>query len=213
MQIRTFIDAVLEYTGAPQVDIIAHSMGVTYARRVLKGGVAKAYARKTIGTPHDEYYIGEPLESKVHTFIGIAGGNWGSPHCLEEEYTNEWRMCNKITGFWPGAKEEQPWPHDMAPYLVDLNTNPHREGTNTYGLLSLIDWVAPARVYDKYISEFPGMNASFIYNETQYDHIGVRDLTVDLQYKLVNDELGHNVTGRHFMHYFYSHNEGGYFLQ
>jgi hypothetical protein len=54
----------------------------------------------------------------------------------------------------------------MAPYLVDLNINEKREGKNTYAFLSLSDWVAPARVYDKYISEYPGMNASFIYNGT-----------------------------------------------
>ncbi len=33
--IRKFIDAVLEYTNATQIDVISHSMGVTYARRAL----------------------------------------------------------------------------------------------------------------------------------------------------------------------------------
>lgn len=38
LYIRNFIEAVLEYTHAPHIDIISHSMGVTLARRVLKGG-------------------------------------------------------------------------------------------------------------------------------------------------------------------------------
>ena len=89
-------------------------------------------------------------------------------------------MCSRLTGFWPGTKEEEPFPHDMAPYLIEMNTNPNREGKNTYAFLSLTDWVAPAIVFNRYISEFPGMNRSFIFNSTEYDHIGVRDLTTEL---------------------------------
>ena len=105
LQIRKFIDAVLEYTGAPEIDVITHSMGVTYTRRALKGGWAKAYSRHTIGTEGDEYFIGRPLSDRVRTFIGIAGANWGSHHCIESEYTDLIKMCNKINGFWPGSNE------------------------------------------------------------------------------------------------------------
>ncbi len=48
-------------------------MGVTYARRALQGGWAKTYSKHSVGTDTDNYYIGEPLESKVFTYIGIAG--------------------------------------------------------------------------------------------------------------------------------------------
>jgi hypothetical protein len=75
---------VLEYTNSTEIDVVAHSMGVTYTRRALKGGWAKAYSKRTFGTDSDLYYIGEPLESRVRTFIGIAGMNWGNAHCLEE---------------------------------------------------------------------------------------------------------------------------------
>lgn len=89
-------------------------MGVTYSRRALKGGWAKAYNNKTIGTDRDLYYIGEPLEERVRTYIGIAGSNWGSHHCIEPEYTWLWKMCNRISGFWPGSQDENPglmtWP-------------------------------------------------------------------------------------------------------
>ena len=62
--------------------------------------------------------------------------------------------------------------------------------------MTTLDLQDPSQLY---FCEFPGMNASFFYNDTRYTHIGVRDLTVELQYQLVNDELGANVTGRHYM--------------
>ena len=36
--LRAFTEAVIKYTGAEKVDIIGHSMGVTFGRRVIKGG-------------------------------------------------------------------------------------------------------------------------------------------------------------------------------
>lgn len=34
------MEAVLAYTGAPRVNIIGHSMGVSLGRKVIKGGPA-----------------------------------------------------------------------------------------------------------------------------------------------------------------------------
>ncbi|HWS73182.1 MAG TPA: lipase, partial [Thermoanaerobaculia bacterium] len=38
MRIRAFIQAVKAYTGAAKVDVVGHSMGVTLARKAIKGG-------------------------------------------------------------------------------------------------------------------------------------------------------------------------------
>lgn len=36
--LRAFIEAVLKYTGSQYVNIVAHGMGVTMARKAIKGG-------------------------------------------------------------------------------------------------------------------------------------------------------------------------------
>lgn len=71
--LRAFTEAVLEYTGAEQIDIISHSMGVTLGRKVLKGG--------RVAGQTEEFDLGKPLTDKVDTFVGIAGGNWGLANC------------------------------------------------------------------------------------------------------------------------------------
>lgn len=38
---RAFVEAVLAYTGSPQVSIVTHSMGVTIGRKIIKGGKAQ----------------------------------------------------------------------------------------------------------------------------------------------------------------------------
>jgi hypothetical protein len=48
-------------------------MGVTLGRRVIKGGQVNAAEQ-----PFD---LGPSLASKVDTYVGIAGANWGLTTC------------------------------------------------------------------------------------------------------------------------------------
>ena len=75
-----FIEAVQSYTGSPQVDIVAHSLGVTIARKTML-----------------EYPW---IARRVAAFVGIAGANHGTTICrgLEASYYG----CNEIA---PGT----PW--------------------------------------------------------------------------------------------------------
>lgn len=65
LYIRRFINAVLQYTEAAEIDVISHSMGVNYARRAIKGGWANIYARHGVGAEGDKYYIGQPLSQRL----------------------------------------------------------------------------------------------------------------------------------------------------
>lgn len=71
--LRAFTEAVISYTGATKIDIIGHSMGVTLGRRVVKGGIVNAAP--------NPFNLGPSLASKVDTFIGIAGANFGLYSC------------------------------------------------------------------------------------------------------------------------------------
>jgi pimeloyl-ACP methyl ester carboxylesterase len=69
-----FIEAVQAYTGSAQVDIVAHSLGVTLARRLMR--------------------LYPQLAKNVVGFVGIAGANHGTTVCrgLDTSYYG----CNEI---------------------------------------------------------------------------------------------------------------------
>jgi pimeloyl-ACP methyl ester carboxylesterase len=69
-----FIEAVQAYTGSPQIDVVAHSLGVTIARRLMA-----LYPR---------------LAQDVVAFVGIAGANHGTTVCRDLETT--YYGCNEI---------------------------------------------------------------------------------------------------------------------
>lgn len=96
-----------------------------------------------------------------------------------------WKTCDKISGGYPGSRDEEPWPSDMSHYLQEVNLSPQREGTNIYTLLSMFDEVHPPMVYSRFMSKVPSSNETFIFNSSEYTHLGVRDLTTELQFKLV----------------------------
>ncbi|KAI1699912.1 lipase (class 2) domain-containing protein [Ditylenchus destructor] len=94
IRLRRFVEAVLTYTNSSYVDIISHSMGVSLARRLIKGGhlseLSNTVAHKvnSIGVEGDDFnecHIGESIHRKIHTFIGIAGANYGMCFCSGEE--------------------------------------------------------------------------------------------------------------------------------
>jgi pimeloyl-ACP methyl ester carboxylesterase len=73
-----FIEAVQAYTGSKQVDIVAHSLGVTIARETMR--------------------LYPSLARDVVAFVGIAGANHGTTICrgIDTEYYG----CNEIV---PGS--------------------------------------------------------------------------------------------------------------
>lgn len=82
--LKQFIDDVLTYTGAQRINIIAHSLGVTVARRTL--------------------YEYPALYQTVAGFVGIAGANHGAALCPPaSEMTTE--SCDEIAANTPWLNE------------------------------------------------------------------------------------------------------------
>ncbi|KAI1717092.1 lipase (class 2) domain-containing protein [Ditylenchus destructor] len=92
INLRRFVEAVLAYTNSPKIDVIAHSVGVPLARKVLKGGDLIA----TDGNCS----LGPPLTERIDTFLGIVGPNYGLCVCQLAQTVPAW--CNALDGLYPG---------------------------------------------------------------------------------------------------------------
>src|SRR5438105_8627376 len=110
MHQRKFIEAVLAYTGAEKIHVISHSAGVPLARKAIAGGwAADEYGKR--------YFVGEPLDARVDTFLGIYGVNRGVPWGS----LLAWMPLNSPrTGYYLGLAGEK-GPPGMSELLRDLD--------------------------------------------------------------------------------------------
>nr|CDJ86137.1 Lipase domain containing protein [Haemonchus contortus] len=183
--LRRFIEAVIQYTGARKVDVIAHSVGVVLARKALKGG-------SLIGTDGN-CTLGPPLTSKIDTFVGIAGPNYGLCVCQLAQTVPAW--CNALDGLYPGytcqdqllcgytsgnCKQE-----NYSALLEKLNNDPVREAEHVYAMWSDVDEVLLFRgmTWGKPTSRIPGMNGRWVSDRN--GHVAMKDLTELRQFEAV----------------------------
>jgi len=122
-------------------------MGVTIARKIVKGGAA-------VDHKEGNYYVGESLGSRVKAFIGIAGGNWGLNTCI---VGNLVPTCHTVDGYYPGATIIS----GPSKFLKDLNNNGGPEGKKVYSVWSIFDefLMDQCLVWGKVTSRIPGQTS------------------------------------------------------
>jgi len=101
--LKAFIDSVLRYTHASKVDIVAHSLGVTVARRML--------------WENPTYY------TKVAAFVGIAGANHGTSFCPPGSETTV-ESCNEIAAGTAWLAQMNDGPKGKTPGKAGSNESP-----------------------------------------------------------------------------------------
>jgi pimeloyl-ACP methyl ester carboxylesterase len=104
-----FVRAVLAYTGADRVDIVAHSLGVTLARAWMK----------QMGTG-----------DLVRRFVAIDGPNHGIVDCSPDPF-NYWALPSQ-GGFSPDSAICQEYGRADSPFLTWLNAGGETPGPTEY---------------------------------------------------------------------------------
>ncbi len=173
-RIRAFIEAVLAYTGAEKLDLIAHSMGVTLARKAILGGEL------------EDKNLGPPLSDRIDTFVGIAGANLGLTACYQAVESQP--TCSAEDGFFPG-KPSLFGVTGTSDFLSNLNADPGYEGEHVYSIWSRADQLIGFGnlVYGEFTSRIPGQDGEKVYARAPYGHFCVRDLSAPIQLEMIRN--------------------------
>jgi len=152
-------------------------MGVTLARKAIKGGTAYD---QVVGN----YNVGSRL-SYVDTFVGIAGANYGLTTCYYSGTSIP--TCSDRNGFYPGYLYFGAGPYNVSDILVDLNNNTSKEGRYVYSIWSTVDEVigGGTLVYGKRTCQIPRQNGEKRFTSFPYGHFGVKDNTGYYQWRMV----------------------------
>lgn len=127
-RIRRFVEAVMEYTGADQLDIIAHSMGVTLARHVIQGRSASRMRRNG----KDSCHLGPSMRHRVRSLVGIAGANYGLCICADEKLAETVPACSKHSGFWASSGCSDAPMHECSLERPSAPERAHCHGNGRY---------------------------------------------------------------------------------
>jgi pimeloyl-ACP methyl ester carboxylesterase len=107
--LRAFVHAVLSYTGATQVDVVGHSLGVTLTREWLR---------------QDNAY------GLVRSLVGVDGPNHGIINCSPNA-ANFWQLP-ALGGFNPDSEICKEYGSDHTPLLTALNAGDETPGATRY---------------------------------------------------------------------------------
>jgi pimeloyl-ACP methyl ester carboxylesterase len=166
-EVRAFIEAVKQYTGAEKVDVIGHSMGVTLARKAIQGGDGFDSGTR------QKFDLGKPMTDSVDTFVGIAGANRGLASAL---FTGDMvPTTNRTDGLHPSSK-----------LLSDINAVNHDEGSHVFSIWSHVDELVGVGLAGA-TSPIPGQDGQKVYGTFPFGHMGVKNLTAETQLAMIRD--------------------------
>lgn len=173
LQIRHFLEAVISYTKVEKIDIIAHSLGVTMARRAILGGIE-------LDSEGNAYDLGEPLTAYIDSFVGIAGANQGLSSCAYSITP----ICSSSLGLYPGW-----WSgysvNDQSQFIQTINEKKRYEGDYLFSIWSVSDLILGPNclVWGVNSCQLPEQDAE--YSSALLDHFGLRSETIDIQYSFI----------------------------
>lgn len=179
-RVRAFLEAVLAYTGAPRVDVVAHSMGVTLARKAIVGGAASD------ALAGGSYDLGAPLGGSVDAFVGISGANLGLSSCYFTGPSTP--TCGATNGFYPGSRVGVGPVVGRSAFLDELASHAGTEATHAYAVWSPGDEILGpgALVWGAVTARIPAQDGEVELPST-YGHMDSKSKTTAVQLRLVRD--------------------------
>jgi predicted alpha/beta hydrolase family esterase len=162
--VKNFINAVYAYTGK-QVNVVAHSLGVTLARKAMKDG---------------------NLYSKVRTFVALCGANSGLLTCgywlYGIYYCVATATCSRSTGLcW------YPYGTDDGTFIRALKSSTYGDNqmsgktTRTYVIKSMVDEIATPYA----TADLAGAYKTQTYSVVPYGHFGTKNYSASVQRQMV----------------------------
>jgi len=132
--LRTFVRAVLAHTGAHQIDIVAHSLGVTVAR---------------------EWMLQDDAYRVVRSLVAIDGPNHGIINCSPNPL-NYWQQPAN-GGFTPNSAVCDEYGSDRTQLLATLNAAGETPGPTQYLVIRNVFRAAPESGDFVYVSAQDGL--------------------------------------------------------
>jgi predicted alpha/beta hydrolase family esterase len=162
--VKNFINAVYAYTGK-QVNIVAHSLGVTLARKAMKDS---------------------NLYSKVRTFVALCGANSGLLTCGYWFWGIYYCVATPTCGYSAGLCY-YPYGSDSSVFIRALNSSTYgdyqmrNKTTRTYVIKSMVDEIATPYT----TADLGGAYKTKTYSTVPYGHFGTKNYSADIQRKMV----------------------------